>query len=944
MIRTTSTLPLAGLLTAAAIAVLSCAGLPSDPVTESGGNPETLADLVSAGKTDEVRRRFTGSESVNQKNPQGQSLLHIAALRNDADMVSFLLSLKADPSIADASGDTPMAAAAAAGCLDAATALAKAGAPLFAANASGKTAWDLAYAAGKGAIDAVAQTATVAQKDSSGRTALHLSVLALDEGATATVLSRGGAVSARDAEGKSPLSLAYGRPESVAAARIAASLLLAGAEPERESFAYFETAVLKRNVAMRFAEGKTALHIAAENGQLGFVRYLLDRSAPVNAKDISSSTPLHGAVREGYLECARVLLDAGADPNQQDSSGNTPLHLVMPVASRSAIFGALLAAGANPNMKDSYGETPLHIAARLGMDGDILQALVSAGADVNERNKKGVTPLALAIERGQASQATAFVALGADIHAEDMEGISAVRKAIDAGLDMVRAVIVQSNIQSRDSRGRTPLHVAVEASAIPDIITYLMSARADVNARDRNGDTPLHVAVRGNDRATGELLLARGADVFTPNVSGESALKAALTRMGGRQDWVLNSNVIKASDGAGNTPLHLAAEWQLTSMVSFIADKGGDLNARNANGETPLFNAVKADSAETVLALLRGTGDKKADLNARDFLGNTALHACVRWASPNAARAIVDQDARFNGRRALNARNLAGNTALHEAALAGNLSFARFLLDAGTDVNAVDETGKTALTDAIEYSRTDVIRLLLGAGASPVMQDMYGRNAFHAAVEYGAPEVISLIRNAGGNAMSRDSFGNTPLSLAFRKDADAVMATLGGNRNVVDSDGNTPLHVAVASKASPAGPSAIVKALIDAGYPVNNRNGSGATALLLAVRSGETEAARVLLAAGADPYASDNSGESAVSYVLVSLPAFIPTLAEFAADRSDAIGDGLLHYAARMGNAETVKRLLTLPRIDRNAKNVAGETARDVAVRWQRNDIADLLK
>ncbi len=941
-----SPLPLAGILAAAACAVLSCAGTPAADSRNTNGNPESLVELISAGKTAEVKQRFTGNESVNQKNAQGQSLLHIAALRNDADMVEFLLALKANPSAIDPMGDTPMAAAVASGCLDAAQALANAGAPLFAANQAGKSAWDYAAESGEGAIAAVISPATITQQDGAGRTILHKSVEALAESSVEAILKSGVPVSTRDAAGQTPLSLAYGKPESDAAARIAAALLLAGAEPERGEFSYFETAVIKRNVAIRFSEGKTPLHAAAEKGHLGYVKYLLSRAAPVNAKDISSATALHEAVRYGHVECVNTLLAAGSDPNQQDSSGNAPLHLAMPEASRSAMFPALLAAGANPNLKDSYGETPLHIAARLGMDESILRALVNAGADVNERNKKGVTPLSLAIERGQARQAQAFVSLGADIHAEDMDGIGAVRKAIAAGMEMVRSVIGPANIQSRDSKGRTPLHVAVEAQAQPKIVEYLIDCNADVNARDRNGDTPLHVAVRANDQVSGEMLLARGADVFSPNVSGESALKAALTRMGGRQDWVLNSNVIKSADGSGNTPLHLAAEWQLTALIPYMTEKGADLNARNANGETPLFSAVKADSAAAAIALMDGTGDKKADINARDYLGNTVIHACVRWASQNAGRAIADRDIKYNGRRALNARNLAGKTALHEAALAGNLAFARFLLDSGADVNAVDETGKTPLTDAIEASRTDAVRLLLAAGASPVMQDMYGRNAFHSAVEFAGADVIALIRGAGGNPMSRDSFGNTPLSLSFRKSADAVMATLGGNRNLVDSDGNTPLHVAVNSRSGMSGADAeeTVRALIEAGYPVNNRNSSGTTALLLALRAGETGMATALLASGADPFAGDNSGESAASYALQKKPAFLPILVEYAGDRTDTIGDGLLHYAARLGNADTVRRLLTLPRIDRNAKNVAGETAREVAIRWQHPEIAEMLK
>jgi len=918
------------------IILTSCAT--TEQTTTAG--EESLLELIAAGRTDEVRRRFANSADLNQKNAAGQSLLHIAALKNDAQMVELLLSLKADPEIKNNAGETPMAAAVNAGCLDAVRVLAEHGAQIFASNALGRTVYTMARERDADTLAAILAPSTVAQQDTEGRTALHHAAANLDEKAISIILESGGVISVADAFGRAPLAATYQNPANPASARIAALLLLAGAVPLRNEFDYFETSIIKRNPSMRFEDGQTPLHLATRRGHAGYVSYLIDRKVPINVKDASSSTPLHDAVRGGNITITGILLSAGADPNQVDSAGNTPLHLVMPVAARSEIFNKLLSAGADPNRKDSYGETPLHITARLGMSDDIIKALLSAGADINERNKRGITPLSLAIERSQITQANLFITLGADIHAEDIEGQTAVTRAITAGIEMTKAVITETNIQARDSRGATPLHIAVQGNANPEILHYLISRKSDVNARNKNGESPLHIAVRNNDRSSGELLLAFGADVFHPNVAGESALRTALTRMGGRQDWILNSNVIKSADGAGNTPLHLAAEWQLTSVVDLILEKGGNPNARNANGETALFNAVKSDSDATIRKLLSSTEDKRADINARDFLGNSALHVCIRWSAGKAAAALISYDAQYNGKKLLNARNLAGKTPLHEAARQGNMGFLRSLLISGADINAVDETGKTALTDAIQANQSEVVILLLDRGASPVMQDMFGRNAYHEAVEFSSRDIITRLRRAGGNAMSRDFYGRTPLSLSFRKGPETVMAVIGTDTNIVDSDGNTPLHTAVTERASED----VLNALIAARFPVNNRNRTGSTALLLAVRSGQENLGRILLAAGSDPYASDNAGDSAVSIALVDMKGLVPVIAEFAADKTDTIGDSILHYAARIADIDTVKRLLTLPRIDRSARNVAGETARDIAVRWQRPEIAEVLR
>lgn len=917
----------------------SCLSVPASnepkPVTE-----ESLLSLIEQGKLSEVKQRFTNSNQINQKNAQGQSLLHIAALKDDTEMVQFLLAMKADLDARDNSGDTPLSAAINSDCLQTARLLAEAGSNIYSKNSVGITVAELAQKKGIKSFNTIITEKTIRQQDAEGKTLLHKAVETYDLAAVTQILSIGGSISITDKAGNTALALAYKNPNKIESAEIAAELLLKGAEPLRGSFAYFETSTLKRNPNMRFDEGKTPLHIAAEKGHSGFISYLLSKNVQVNAKDVASATPLHEAVRGGWIDCTELLLKSGADPSPKDSSGNTPLHIVMPLASRSAIFKSLLNAGADPNQKDTYGETPLHIAARLGMSDNIIQSLIKAGGDTNERNKRGATPLSLAIERKQIAQANLFVRLGADIHAEDIDDNTALSKAIASGIEMVKAVIIESNVQSRDSRGRTPLHIAVMYKADPVILNYLITLRADINARDKNGDTPIHIAVRNNDRSLGEILLAHGADVFTPNVSGESALKDALIKMGGRQEWVLNSNVIKSSDGAGNTPLHLAAEWQLPQVVSFIVEKGGDINAKNANGETALFNAVKADSTETIVSLFSGNLDKKADINARDFLGNSALHASMRWASTKAAEVLLSQDSKTNANKLINARNLAGKTPLHEAARTGNLSFMRSLLTAKADINAADETGKTPLTDAILANKVSAVKLLLDNGASPVIQDMYGRNAYHEAVENSSTEVMTLVRKAGGNPMSRDSFGVTPLSLAFKKSAEAVIAVIENNTNIVDSDGNTPLHIAVSEHSNES----IFEGLIKAGFPINNRNRTGTTAILLAAKEGQEGPARILLAANADPFASDNMGESAVSYILTKKPDYVPLLAEYASTKTDTIGDGILHYAARMGTPEILKKILSYPKIDRSEKNIAGETAYDIAMRWGRKDLAALLK
>ena len=74
--------------------------------------------------------------------------------------------------------------------------------------------------------------------------------------------------------------------------------------------------------AAGLSNGRTALHAAAANGDLGAVRRLLSElrerrsgggsSSAVNAEDVNGVTPLHEASEGGHEGAARLLLAAGA--------------------------------------------------------------------------------------------------------------------------------------------------------------------------------------------------------------------------------------------------------------------------------------------------------------------------------------------------------------------------------------------------------------------------------------------------------------------------------------------------------------------------------------------------------------------------------------------------------------------------------------------------------
>ncbi len=909
----------------AAILFVSCVTTSEVPEEQT---PMSIQELIVAGKTDEVQSLFQTQADINMVDENGNTALHTAASVNNADIVYFLLFKGANTEIKNNNGDTALHLAIKNDGVDSAVLLAAIGNNVFARDGEGNTALDLGLKKGTMFFEALITQHTGNLQDVQGTSVVHYLVLNRNIPGIEYAISNKLELSIKDVHGVTPLLLAYSQkdPESV---EIAAKLILGNAAPERGTYSFFEDAVKMRNPSLRFDEGQTPLHLAVIQGEDNIANYLLKEGASVNAKDSSGATALHEAVRYGQTNIVEKLLNAGADVNAQDAMGKTPLLIITPEENQFPIYELLLTNGARINATDSFGDTALHIASLTEAKTDVLEYLVSKGADINERNKKGVTPLAQAVEKRIAEHIEFYARKGADIYAADIDGISPLYRSLDAGVDMTKQLINSQNISLRDSMGNTALHIAIAKNADLEQIAFLIDMGIDVNARNRNGHSPLYLAVQDNNRSIGEKLLASGADVFSTDSENSSPLRLALTWGGDVQDWVLTSEVIRAKDGAGNTPLHYAAEWNLNAAVTSIIEKGGHINAQNNNGESPLFNAVKANNIGAIEILLKNGTDK----NLRNYLGDTIVHYSVRWEAQDAARLAIS-----NGYD-VNAKNLSGKTALHQAARNGKTEMIVLLLQQRANIHAADTAGRTPLMDAIQAQNIQNVRLLIANGASTSIPEMYGRNAYHEAVETENLELIKIISDAGGNPLARDTHGRTPLSLVFDKNLSLVEAVLAGDLNLTDSDGNTPLHIAVINTTSDE----ILEYLINIGYSPDRRNSEGRTPLLLATQKGSLKVVEEFLKVGADPFIMDNSGQSALTFAIQNNTEMLNIIVQLAGTKRDIAGETILHYAAREANYETVQRLISMG-LDKSIKNISGETAYDIALRWDQDEIASLLK
>ncbi|CAB1336564.1 unnamed protein product [Coregonus sp. 'balchen'] len=213
-------------------------------------------------------------------------------------------------------------------------------------------------------------------KDKRGSTALHRgAVLGRDDCVTAMLDHKASAL-CRDGQGRTPLHYAASRGHT----DILASLLRA--------------AMRSNPLDSLLDQEETPLHAAACAEDVAGLQLVLRHGAEINAVDHTGRSALMVAADNGQSGTVAILLHrAKADLTLLDDNGNTALHLA---CSKAHEMCALLILGEihNPtliNATNAALQMPLHLAARNGL-ATVVQALLSRGATVLAVDEEGHTP------------------------------------------------------------------------------------------------------------------------------------------------------------------------------------------------------------------------------------------------------------------------------------------------------------------------------------------------------------------------------------------------------------------------------------------------------------------------------------------------------------------------------------------------------------------------
>lgn len=337
--------------------------------------------------------------------------------------------------------------------------------------------------------------------------------------------------------------------------------------------------------------------------------------------DGDTGTLLHVAVNERQADTVRFLLDRGADPNATDSHGRTPLQLVRG-DNGEAMRDALVDAGAEVGVLE---------AATLG-DLERLTGLLDVDPRLaNHRRLDGMTPVHLAIAFGRDQLVPILIEHGAEVDARNVAGERPMHVITGSAQSAVAKMLI-------DAGAKAPPEAVIGLGMMDELRALVQGDPAFVNRMmPITGRTPVFTAVATKQLEALELLLSSGGnpdeDGFLPAtpigaLSGlpheaSAAFAEALVQAGA------NTEI-----SGWRTPVgHLVITGHYAA-ADVLLRHGANINLRNAGGLTPLHDLVRApDEAERYehfLPQARFLLDRGADLNALSAQGETALDMAIR--------------------------------------------------------------------------------------------------------------------------------------------------------------------------------------------------------------------------------------------------------------------------------------------------------------------------
>lgn len=222
-------------------------------------------------------------------------------------------------------------------------------------------------------------------------------------------------------------------------------------------------------------------------------------------------------------------------------------------------------------------------------------------------------------------------------------------------------------------------------------------------------------------------------------------------------------------NGDGKQMIHVAAVHDRPASIRFLLAKGCDVNAKDSDGKTPLFLALKHWRLKSMNTIL----DARPNLDLQyENSKSTVMHVAAQRGIPGTEylEALVRAGAKAD------CTDYKMQTPLHFASgVAFSAMGIRMIIDSGGDVNARKRAGNTPLHSACRHVKPIAVELLLRHGAMESLVNRSGRTAAQVIGLHVSPQdrsavdvgrIVHLLENA---PLDRAWFRRAPVVMCHER-------------------------------------------------------------------------------------------------------------------------------------------------------------------------------
>jgi ankyrin repeat protein len=341
---------------------------------------------------------------------------------------------------------------------------------------------------------------------------------------------------------------------------------------------------------------------------------------------------------------------------------------------------------------------------------------------------------------------------------DDLKPNAVLKLAIKVGdIDAVKFIIEDKTIIEPFEDGTTPLHTACEYHQI-NILEYLLAKSLfDIEAIGEFTGSALHIIrtkinTLNNIENLIDLLLDNGLSIDIKDKNGATALSKACDIYDLKTiKWLVNNKAnLNAKDYDGLTPLMYLVRnsiYEDNGALDYLIDCGALVNEKDNDGNSVLIHSINGITDFVEILLKRG-----ANINASNNSGITALMyalSYVRYDEKKIVNLLIDNGADIFGNDNQN------NSTLMYASENVFTDHLDYLINEGVQVNYQNKLGQTPLMFAVSRKHetdSEIDSFLLNAGANVNILDNDGRSALFYASKCGNTTAGKKLLKAGAEA------------------------------------------------------------------------------------------------------------------------------------------------------------------------------------------------